>query len=193
MKSWLKVAAYAGILSLVVIAPEIFLEEMFRQHPETHWLALLVVAIYVVSVGTTVLFYYGFCLLGHRFGAPAITMSSWVIILLNLIWYVFQVVALWQTFSFYNVFGGTVLVVFGASRLAFGYGVFRVRAALGRFATSIALLEVVIGLFLISVSLYLVGFVLSLVVAVLQIMLLLGLSRSLGAREAVSGVAGEHR
>jgi hypothetical protein len=178
MTGRLKTAAYAGILSLVVIAPEIFLEEILRQQPEAQWLALLVIAIYVVSVGTTVLFYYGFCLVGRSYGSPAITYSSSVIILLNLVWYVFQVFALWQTFSFYNLFGGTILVIFGLSRFAFGYGVFRVRAELGRWATAIAVLEIVIALLLMSVLLYLVGFVLSLVVTVLQILLLLRLSRS---------------
>ena len=193
MSRGLRAAAYAGILSLVVIAPEIFLEEMFRQQPERQWLALLVIAIYVVSVATTVLFYLGFCLLGRRFAAPAITYSSSLIILLNLVWYTFQVATLWRTSPYYSVFGGTVLVIFGLSKILFGYGIFMARDRLGRWATSIAVLEVVGGLFLLTVLWYLVGFVLSLVVTVLQIMLLLRLSRTIDETPSGAVLAAKSR
>jgi len=71
--------------------------------------------------------------------------------------------------------------VFGASRLLFGYGVYRARAALGGLAMPITILELVIGLFLMSVKFYLIGFVLSLVAVVLQIMLLLRLANANGS------------
>lgn len=178
MSKKLKIAAYAGILSLVLVPPEIFLEHMLNENPGTQWVFISIVFVYVFSVSCTVFLYYAFFLLGRELDVSAIVISSVIIILLNFIWYSFQVYAIRDPVAFYNLFGGAVLVVFGASRIVFGYGVYRARTALGGLATSLAVLEIVIGLFLITVRLYLVGFVLSLPAAVLQIMLLLGLSRS---------------
>ncbi len=38
MSARLKAAAYAGILSLLLIPPEIFLEETLRTNPGTQWI-----------------------------------------------------------------------------------------------------------------------------------------------------------
>jgi hypothetical protein len=173
----LKIAAYAGILSLLLVPPEIFLEHSLNENPRTQWILVSVIFIYILSVAFTVLLYYGFYLIGRELHDSAIVISCLIIILLNFVWYIFQAYAIQEPVSFYGLIGGAVLIVFGASRILFGYGVFRARTALGGLATPIAILEIVIGLFLITVKFYLVGFVLSLAAAVLQIMLLLRLSR----------------
>ena len=178
MSRKLKIAAYAGLLSILLVPPEIFLEHMLNENPGTQWIFVFIIFIYILSVLSTVMLYYVFYLIGHTFNNPAIKISSLVIIMLNFIWYIFQIFAIQDPVAFYNIFGGAVLVVFGISRITFGYGILKIRAALGRLATPIAILEIVIGLFLISVMLYLVGFVISLIVAVLQIILLLRLSKS---------------
>jgi hypothetical protein len=178
MQNKLKIAAYAGLISLLVVPPEIFLEHMLNEHPDTQWLFILLIITYMISVSSTVLLYYGFYVIGSALDVSAITASSFIIILLNFFWYIFQAFTIQEPVAAYSIVGGTVLVVFGISRIVFGYGIFKVRDSLGRLATSIAVLEIVIGLFLISVILYLVGFVLSLAAAVLQIMLLLRLSGS---------------
>ena len=178
MSKKLKLAAYAGLLSILLVPPEIFLEHIFNENPGTQWIFVFIIFIYILSVLSTVMLYYVFYLIGHTFNNPAIKISSLVIIMLNFIWYIFQIFAIQEPVAFYNIFGGAVLVVFGISRITFGYGILKIRAALGRLATPIAILEIVIGLFLISVMLYLVGFVISLIVAVLQIILLLRLSKS---------------
>jgi hypothetical protein len=177
----LKTAAYAGILSLLLIPPEIFLEETLRANPRTQWIRVSIVLIYILNVALSVVFYRGFILIGRLLDRPAIVVSSLMIILLSFAWYGFQVYALQGPVSFYGVYGGVVLVVFGASRLLFGYGVFRARAALGGLAMPITILELVIGLSLMSVKFYLIGFVLSLVAVVLQIMLLLRLANANGS------------
>ena len=182
----LKIAAYAGILSLLFVPPEIFLEHTLNENPGTQWIFISVLVIYILSVSFTVLLYYGFCLIGRDLHVPAIVISSLIIILLNFVWYGFQVYAIQAPVSFYGLVGGAVLVVFGASRMLFGYGVFRARTGLGGLATPLAILEIVIGLFLISVKFYLVGFVLSLIAAVLQIVLLLRLSGNLSVAETGS-------
>jgi hypothetical protein len=181
----LKIAAYAGLLSLILIPPEIFLEQTLKQYPDELWLYYSVILIYVLTVLTTVLVYYGFYLIGNHFSARAIKISSLIIILLNFVWYTFQVVILEQPVTYYNIFGGTVLVVFGFSRILFGYGLYMIQDKVGQLAKPMAILEVVIGLFLISVIYYLGGFVLSLVVAVMQIILLLRLSKILGESTTV--------
>jgi len=177
----LKTAAFAGILSLLLIPPEIFLEETLRANPRTQWILVSIVLIYILNVALSVVFYRGFILIGRLLDRPAIVVSSLMIILLSFAWYGFQVYALRGPVSFYGVYGGVVLVVFGASRLLFGYGVYRARAALGGLAMPITILELVIGLFLMSVKFYLIGFVLSLVAVVLQIMLLLRLANANGS------------
>lgn len=192
MNNKLKIAAYAGIISILLIPPEIFLEHMLNENPGTQWIFILIIFIYIISVLSTIILYYGFYLIGHSINVPAIKISSSIIILLNLIWYIFQIFAIQEPIAFYNIFGGTVLVVFGISRIVFGYGVYKARTALGKPATSIAILEIVIGLFLISVVLYLVGFVLSLVVAVMQIMLLFRLSKSFDEEQVRAGLAEEN-
>lgn len=184
MSARLKAAAYAGILSLLLIPPEIFLEETLRSNPGTQWIFVSIVLIYILNVALAVVFYRGFILIGRWLDHTAIVASSMIIILLNVAWYGFQVYALRGPVSFYGVYGGVVLVVFGASRLLFGYGVFVARDALGGLAIPIAILELVIGLFLMSVKFYLVGFVLSLVAVVLQIMLLMRLAQSGDAAES---------
>lgn len=181
MNARLKTAAFAGILSLLLIPPEIFLEETLRANPRTQWILVSIVLIYILNVALSVVFYRGFILIGRLLDRPAIVVSSLMIILLSFAWYGFQVYALRGPVSFYGVYGGVVLVVFGASRLLFGYGVYRARAALGGLAMPITILELVIGLFLMSVKFYLIGFVLSLVAVVLQIMLLLRLANANGS------------
>ena len=181
MNARLKTAAFAGILSLLLIPPEIFLEETLRANPRTQWILVSIVLIYILNVALSVVFYRGFILIGRLLDRPAIVVSSLMIILLSFAWYGFQVYALRGPVSFYGEYGGVVLVVFGASRLLFGYGVYRARAALGGLAMPITILELVIGLFLMSVMFYLIGFVLSLVAVVLQIMLLLRLANANGS------------
>jgi len=171
-------AAYAGILSLLFVPPEIFLENMLNDSPDTHWIFFLIIFVYIISVLTTVLLYYGFYLIGDKLHVPAIKISSSIIILLNFIWYIFQVFAIQEPISFYNIFGGTVLIVFGISRILFGYGIYKVRTTLGQLAKPIAILEIVIGIFLVSVLAYFVGFFLSIIAAILQIILLFRLSKS---------------
>jgi hypothetical protein len=177
----LKAAAYAGILSLLLIPPEIFLEESLRANPGTLWIFASISLIYILNVALAVVFYRGFILIGRRLDHSSIVVGSMIIILLNFAWYGFQVYALRGPVSFYGVYGGVVLVVFGASRLLFGHGIYRARDTLGGLAMPIAILELVIGLFLMSVRFYLVGFVLSLVAVVLQIMLLLRLASAEGS------------
>lgn len=181
MNARLKTAAYAGILSLLLIPPEIFLEETLRANPRTQWIRVSIVLIYILNVALSVVFYRGFILIGRLLDRPAIIVSSLMIILLSFAWYGFQVYALRGPVWFYGVYGGVVLVVFGASRLLFGYGVYRARASLGGLAMPITILELVIGLSLMSVKFYLIGFVLSLVAVVLQIMLLLRLANANGS------------
>ena len=181
MNARLKTAAFAGILSLLLIPPEIFLEETLRANPRTQWILVSIVLIYILNVALSVVLYSGLIMIGRFLDRPAIVVSSLMIIMLSFAWYGFQVYALRGPVSFYGVYGGVVLVVFGASRLLFGYGVYRARAALGGLAMPITILELVIGLFLMSVKFYLIGFVLSLVAVVLQIMLLLRLANANGS------------
>ncbi len=179
MNIQLRLAALGGLISLFFIPPEIYLEHQLNIDPQAQWLLYIIIFIYVASVLSTVALYNGFYLIGKKFNIPAIVISCILIILLKIIWYVFQIFAIQEPISFYNIFGGTVLVVFGVSRIVFGYGIYKVRSELGKPSTSIAVLEILVGLFLISVIAYLGGLVLSLIVAILQIILLLRLSKSI--------------
>ena len=189
MSKKLKIAAWAGLLSILLVPPEIYLEHLLDEQPGTQWIFLLILCIYIISVLFTVLLYYGFYLIGKKFNAPFITISSLIIILLNFIWYIFQVFNLQEPIAFYNTFGGVVLIVFGLSRFAFGYGVYKIRNELGKPATSIAILEFVIGLFLVTLVVYFVGLLVSIVVAILQFILLMRLSKSLDDKPADDDVA----
>ena len=178
----------AGLLSILLVPPEIYLEHALDQQPGTQWIFLLILCIYIISLLFTVQLYYGFYLIGKKFNAPFIVISSLVIILLNFVWYIFQVFNLQEPIIFYNTFGGVVLVVFGLSRIGFGYGVYKIRETLGKPATSIAILEFVIGLFLVTIVVYFVGLLVSIVVAILQFILLIRLSESLNDEAVVNVV-----
>ena len=175
----LKIAAWAGLLSLVLVPPEIYLEHLLNEQPGMQWIFLLILCVYIISVLFTILLYYGFILVGKKYNAPFIIVSSLVMILLKFVWYIFQVFNLLEPIAFYNIFGGVVLVVFGLSRLGFGYGVYKIRDTLGKPATSIAVLEFVIGLFLVTIVVYFAGLLVSIVVAILQFILLMRLSKTL--------------
>ena len=177
MDKILRTAAYAGIISLILIPPEIILEHLHAEQPGNLWIFFPIVLIYMLAIGTSIFFYYGFYMIGQKLNIRAIMISSLIIILLNFFWYMFQFFTIRFSPETYNIIGGTVLVIFGISRIIFGIGIYKVRYSLGRLSTSISILEIVIGLFLISVLWYLVGFVLSLAAAVLQIMLLFRLSK----------------
>ena len=177
MSKKLKIAAWAGLLSLLLVPPEIYLEHLLDERPGTTWIFLLILCVYIVSVLFTILLYYGFYLIGKKFNAPFIVISSIIIIFLKFVWYIFQVFNLQEPIAFYNTFGGAVLVVFGLSRLGFGYGMFKIKDALGKPATSIAILEFVIGLFLVTIVVYFAGLLVSIVVAILQFILLMRLAK----------------
>lgn len=178
MNSKLRIAAYGGILSLFLTPPEIYLEHLLNESPGTEWIFLLIILIYLASVLSTTVLYYGFYLIGNTYRVPSIMVSSIVIIILKIIWYTFQVFAIQEPIAFYNLFGGTILVIFGISRIAFGYGIFQIGSELGKPAKSMAILEVLIGLFLVTVIAYLGGLVLSIIVAFMQIVILLKLSKT---------------
>ncbi len=178
MKRKLKFAAYAGIISLIMILPEMYLEEMLKGQPDALWIFNLEIFVYIIANISTVFIYYGFYLIGKDHNVATIVISSIIIVLLNFFWYTYQAFTIREVAASYNIVGGTVLVVFGLSRIVFGYGVFKIRNELGKLATTISVLEVVIGLFLMSIYAYLVGFVLSLAAAVIQIMFLFRLSKT---------------
>jgi len=179
MSKKLKIAAWAGLLSLLLIPPEIYLEHVLDEQPGTQWIFILILCIYVISVLFTALLYYGFYLIGKRFNTPFLFISSIIIILLMIAWYIFQVFNLQEPIAFYSTFGGVILIIFGLSRIGFGYGLYEIRETLGTPATSIAILEFVIGLFLITLVVYFVGLLVSIVVTILQFILLIRLSKSL--------------
>ena len=179
MSRILRIAAYGGIFSLILIPPEIYLEHILNENPGIKWLFPLIVIIYLISVLSTVALYYGFYRIGKTLSSSAIIASSLIIISLKIIWYVFQYFAIQEPISFFGLFGGIILVIFGISRIIFGYGIYKVRLKLGKPAISIAYFEFAIGLLLVPVFTYPGALFLSIIVSILQIILLFRLSKNL--------------
>ena len=173
MQKKLRYAAFAGIIYLVSFLPELILETQSEYGQSNDFTSTLLIITYVVSALSTVLFYYGFIVIGKKFENNLLIVGSTIIILTTIFYYLYS----WYTLDLVNseeeVFGVSVLLLYGFSGIVFGLGLYKMREVLGKLALSAAILEFVVGFFLITVVLFFVGMIISIPTTILEILLLL--------------------
>ena len=116
---------------------------------------------YIISTVSTIFFYYGFIVIGNKLENNLLVVGSVIIILTTIFYYLYA----WYTQDLVNIeeeiFGVSVLLLYGFSGIIFGFGLYRMRDVLGKLASIAGILEIVIGFFLVTVVLFFLGLILS--------------------------------
>jgi hypothetical protein len=173
MQKKLKFAAFAGIIYLVSFLPEIIIETLKEFGHDNGFLSTFLMITYVVSALSTLFFFYGFIVIGNKFDNNLLVVGSVIIILTTIFYYLYA----WYTIDLVNieeeVFGVSVLLLYGFSGLVFGFGLYKMRDIMGKIAAVAAILEIIGGFFLITIILFFIGLIISIPAIILEILLLL--------------------
>jgi hypothetical protein len=117
-----------------------------------------------------------------------LVVGSAIIILTTIFYYLYS----WYTLDLVDieeeVFGVSVLLLYGFSGIVFGFGLYKIRAVLGKLASVAAILEIVAGFFLITVILFFLGLILSIPATIVEILLLLKAAELNDFKDDVSNV-----
>ena len=178
MSMKLKIAAFAGIFYLVSTLPELVFETMYEFSDYDTGLSSVLALIYLISVISTILFFYGFIQLGIEHHNNFLVFSSVIIIVVTFFYYLYS----WYTRDIPDIepdiFGGAVLFLFGFAGLFFGYGLYSMQVVFGKYAKIAGILEMIIGICFITIILFLLGLIIGIPAIIFEILLLFNLSES---------------
>jgi len=178
MRMKLKIAAFAGIFYLVSALPELASEALYEFSENTSELSTFLAFTYIISIISTIVFFYGFIQLGIEHHNNILVFSSVIIIVITFFYYLYS----WYTRDLPemepDVFGGTVLFLFGFAGLFFGYGLYSLREEFGKYAKIAGVLEIIVGVCFITIILFLLGLIIGIPAIIFEILLLFNLSES---------------
>jgi len=184
MSKKLKISAFAGIFYLVSTLPELVFEAMYEFNQYNESMATLLAITYILSIVSTIIFFYGFIQLGIEYHNNMLVFSSVIIILTSVFYYLYA----WYTRDLPemepDIFGGTVLFLFGFAGIFFGSGLYNMREILGKYSTIAGILEIIIGICFVTIILFLLGLILGIPAVIFEILLLFNLSESPRFKEA---------
>jgi len=173
MEKKIRFAAYAGIVYLISFLPELIFETLHELGHSNGFTSTLLMISYIVSALSTVFFFYGFIIIGNKHENNLLVVGSIIIILTTIFYYLYS----WYTIDLVKieeeVFGISVLLLYGFSGIVFGIGLFRLRDIFGKLAAAAAILEIIIGVLLVTVVLFFLGLIISIPAIILEIFLLL--------------------
>ena len=172
MQKKLKIAAYAGIVYLVSFLPEITLEALHDYYFMGGATKILLIGSYIIAILSTVVFFYGFIIIGNKYDDHLLVAGSYIIILTTIAYYFYS----WQTMDLYamedDIFSTVVLLFYGFSGILFGIGLYRMRDPLGSLASIAGIIEIIIGICFVTIIPFLLGLVLSIPAIIIEILLL---------------------
>jgi transcriptional regulator with XRE-family HTH domain len=175
----LQMAWVAGILYFILGFPESFfeitmLESDFFSAGETGFIIIKVLVLI-----SFVFFIRGFIILGHRQKSKLMLFSAYLYLCVLFIDYSIDIVLVgFWSYDLDELMIGKALM-YGATAVAFGAGLLRLRESLGRAAEFAGILEIVIGIAFLSVILFMAGFILMIPAEILEIYILFKYSESL--------------
>lgn len=173
MKKKIKISAYAGIAYLVAFLPEMILTILRDYYYVEGVSSTLLKITYVISTISTILFFYGFILVGNAFNNNRLIVGSIIIILTTIFYYMYEWYAIDQYTIEENIVGVSALLLYGFAGIVFGLGLYKIREVLGTLASAAAVLEIIVGFFFVTVILFFIGLILSIPAVILEILLLL--------------------
>ena len=184
MQKKLNLAAFAGIIYLVSFLPELIFETMHEFGEGGGSTKAFLLISYIVSAASAILFYYGFVVIGNKLENNLLLVASYIIILTTIFYYLYA----WYTIDLIDieeeVFGVSILLLYGFSGILFGLGLYRTREILGNLASTAGILEMIVGFFLVTIILFFLGLILSIPAIIIEILLLLKVSQLESFKEA---------
>ena len=100
-----------------------------------------------------------------------------IIILTTIFYYLYS----WYTVDLVDIeeeiFGVSVLLLYGFSGIVFGFGLYKMRDVLGKLASATGILEIIVGFFLVTVILFFLGLILSIPTIIIEVLLLLNVAQ----------------
>ena len=178
MEQKLKFAAFTGIIYLISIFHEVILGLILKNQPQNSIIATLLFITYVICILSTIIFFYGFIIIGKKLENNLLINSSWIIILTSILYYIYAM----YTINYYelepDIIGISALLLFGFSGIAFGIGLIRISSLFGNLAAIAGILEIVTGILFITIILIIPGLIILIPAIILEILILLKASES---------------
>jgi hypothetical protein len=178
MQKKIRFAAFAGIIYLVSFLPELIFETQRELGHSNSFTSTLLMISYLISALSTIFFFYGFIIIGNKFENNLLVVGSIIIILTTIFYYLYSWYTMGQVKIEEEVFGVSVLLLYGFSGLVFGFGLIKMKELLGKLALVTGILEIIVGFFLITVVLFFLGLIISIPTIILEILLLLKVAES---------------
>lgn len=136
----------------------------------------LLIVTYLISMVSTILFYYGFIVIGNELNNNLLLVSSLIIIVTTIFYYIHELYTINLSETDEDLFGLSILMLFGFSGIFFGVGLYKLRDTLGKFASIAGSLEIIIGISFVVIILFFIGIILSIPAVIFEILLLLKVS-----------------
>tara|TARA_Y100000034_G_scaffold89492_1_gene107685 strand:- start:1676 stop:2215 length:540 start_codon:yes stop_codon:yes gene_type:complete len=179
MNKKIKNSGIFGILILILTFPLLLLEflKTFMSGDENF------VMIYVISLLIYLLififFIRGFILIGKKLKIPLLVNLSYLTIIVNTIWTIFQIftpIYPQLTNLFYQIL---VLLTFGIIIILFGISLLKLEKKFGSIAKATGILNIIAGISFVTVILSFIGLLLIIPISILEIILLFRASKKL--------------
>ena len=174
MEQKLKLAGIAGIVYLISSLPELILEIVHEYSSYDQATTGLLFVAYAISMVSTIIFFYGFILIGSELQNTMLVVAALIIIFTTIFYYVYE----WYTIDLMvdeeevDLFSVSVLLLFGFSGIFFGAGLHATREVLGQYASIAGMLEIITGIFFITIILFFIGLIVNIPAIIFEILLL---------------------
>lgn len=172
MNKTLKNTTIAGIIAAIFLIPQTILEFLRSANKLTGNLLPLYIVVLIIALGTYIYFIWGFKIIGDKTKNKLLTKSSYFLIIATILFYAVSFVIQDSSTLTQAIFGGSVLVLFGAISIPFGIGILKLKKEFGAIATAVGVLNIITGVSLITIILIFIGLLLLIPLIVLEIILM---------------------
>jgi hypothetical protein len=172
MNKSLSLAAYSGILSIIIILPMTYLAVLESQHKLTATLFNLYILVMLLSMIFSAVNAWGFVIIGKKTKNKLLTNASYLLIYATIILSMYELVStLSKSVENQTIMIGMFLL-FGIIGIPFGIGFLRLKKWYGNLATIGGILWIIASACFFTVFLNLIGSLILVVATIFEIIIL---------------------
>lgn len=185
MHKTLKYAAISGILSLIILIPQIVFAVLNSLNKFQGNLMSLYILVLFASLILYIVLIWGFKIIGERYQNNLLKIGSYLLIIAAIIVYGCFVLALAFPILDNIVVSIIEITLLGAATIPFGIGLLRLKVQFGGIATAAGVIEIISGISFLTVLLSPIGILLSIPDYILAVIILFRAAKKLKAQSQV--------
>ncbi len=179
MNKTIKNAAIAGILTIIVAIPLVILEVLKSLNMLSGGLLTFYIIVYILSLLLYIVFVWGFKLMGDKTKINLLTITSYILIVSSIIYYVYFILAAISPALDNPIISISTLVFYGAVGIPFGISLLKLKNQFGSIATATGILMIITSVSFLTVILSIIGVLTLIPTYILEVILLFRASKKL--------------